>query len=355
MELTKLQKKIIEAQEDKIAVCACAASAKTTTLIEKIRTTLRDDVDARDIVAITFTRLAAQELIERLGDDYKEGMFVGTIHAYAASILSKTGHGNVIKGLAERDDFDELFRYVKMYNARPFVGYLFLDEAQDTGELELDFIFNFINPLHYFVVYDDRQTIYSFRKGNPSRPDILKRYLQDATYYQLNENFRNGAEILDYARRVISVTGELDNSICRTGMKGTKVEMEYDIDEFIGAMDRNPPYSEWAILCRDNAMVDRITKDLTSRGIPVSSFKQSDLTKSELDNIMALNTVKVLTIHASKGLAWEHVIVYGMLWKDNDEIRLNYVAITRAKKLLIVAKSPKRKRKTTTVRKRFAS
>ena len=69
MELTELQKKIINAPENKIAVDACAAALKTSTLIEKVRKLLRDGNDPSSIAVITFTRMAANELIDRLGED----------------------------------------------------------------------------------------------------------------------------------------------------------------------------------------------------------------------------------------------------------------------------------------------
>jgi len=41
--------------------------------------------------AITFTKMAAEELVERLSDiNGYEKMFVGTIHAFANKILSST-------------------------------------------------------------------------------------------------------------------------------------------------------------------------------------------------------------------------------------------------------------------------
>ena len=84
MELTKLQKDIIESNSPKIAVEACAAALKTSTLTEKVRKLLRDGINPQTVAVITFTRMAAAELIGRLGEDYKDGIFVGTIHALAA-------------------------------------------------------------------------------------------------------------------------------------------------------------------------------------------------------------------------------------------------------------------------------
>jgi superfamily I DNA/RNA helicase len=51
----------------------------------------------------------------------------------------------------------------------------------------------------------------------------------------------------------------------------------------------------------------------------------------ELNELLNTQAVKVLTIHSAKGLECENVIVVGAnMWKD-EEIRLSYVAATRAR------------------------
>ena len=52
------------------------------------------------------------------------------------------------------------------------------------------------------------------------------------------------------------------------------------------------------------------------------------------------DTVKVLTVHSSKGLAWDNVCLYKLWWKQKteEETRLNYVAVTRARNKLIIYK-----------------
>ena len=84
MELSKLQEQIINSNAEKIVVIASAACGKTRTLTERVRYWLRMGVDPSEICAITFTNAAANEMQVRLGSDYKDGMFIGTIHALAA-------------------------------------------------------------------------------------------------------------------------------------------------------------------------------------------------------------------------------------------------------------------------------
>lgn len=333
MELTEAQKRIIEAPESKIAVQACAAALKTSTLTEKTRQLLRSGVAPTSIAVITFTRMAAAELVERLGDDYKDGLFVGTIHSLGARFLAINGLGGRIKQIAEDEDFDKIFELCKGLDIAQSYDWVLVDEMQDTGEREMEFIFDLINPEHYFVVFDTRQSIYSF-KG--ARPDLLMKYLRgNAKFYPLNQNFRNASNILSFAQRIISRTGNTDDSTCMYGVGGEVYEMEYDINKLVNRIKNNPPYKEWAILVRTNADVTKFTRELARFNIPTQTFKQGDLTKSQLEKMMKEDKVKILTVHSAKGLAWNNVITYNLRWWNDEEVRINYVAATRARDNLI--------------------
>lgn len=332
MELNQEQLTIIKAPEKKIAVEACAAATKTTVLIERVRYLLQSGIDPKRIAVITFTKMAAQECVDRLGEDYNSGLFVGTIHSLAARFLSMCGRGGMIGQIAEDEEFDRLFELCKDLNLHNSYDWILLDEAQDTGELEMEFIFHMIQPPCYFVVMDRRQSIYGF-KG--AKPELLPKYLAGATWYTLNRNYRNGKTILDYAKRIINKTSLNDTSKPARNYYGQVLEMHYDsdkIEEYIRALDE---YSDWAILCRTNNDIYKIQADFRRMNIPYDTFRQGDLTKEELEKRMSANTVKILTAHSSKGLAWNNVIVYGMRWWNEEEYRLNYVAATRARNTLI--------------------
>lgn len=315
----------------------------TTTLTEKVRQLLRDGTPPTSIAVITFTRMAAAELVERLGDDYKDGLFVGTIHSLGARFLAINGLGGRIKQIAEDEDFDKIFELCKDLSIKKSYDWVLVDEMQDTGEKEMEFIFDLIDPEHYFVVFDTRQSIYSF-KG--ARPDLLMKYLRgNAKFYPLSQNFRNSRNILSYAQRIISRTGNYDDSECMYGLGGEIYEIEYSIDTLVNHIKNNPPYKEWAILTRTNADVTKISNDLARFGIPTQTFKQGDLTKSQLEKMMKEDKVKVLTVHSAKGLAWDHVAVYDLRWWNDEEVRINYVAATRARKSLLWMNVPRKRKK----------
>ena len=157
MGLSTKQIEIVESDAPKILVNASAASGKTEVLTEKVRRELRKpETEPNKIVVITFTNNAAEVLRERLGADYKDGIFIGTIHSYVNQLLIQKGIDTSYIIIEER--FDELFKLLsKNLGCVKPVDYLFLDEAQDTTEEQFDTIFEYICPKRWFLVGDWRQ------------------------------------------------------------------------------------------------------------------------------------------------------------------------------------------------------
>ena len=89
--LDENQLEIVNSNEPKIIVEASAGAGKTRTLISRVERLLKDGVKPCNIVVITFTRMAAEELKERLVDVPGIGdCFVGTIHAFANTIFKNS-------------------------------------------------------------------------------------------------------------------------------------------------------------------------------------------------------------------------------------------------------------------------
>ena len=78
--------------------------------------------------------MAATELKQRLEDDYKPGLFIGTIHSLANYFLTSAGISTSI--LLNNEKFDELFSMVKEHPACiHHFEWILLDEAQDSNDL----------------------------------------------------------------------------------------------------------------------------------------------------------------------------------------------------------------------------
>ena len=93
-------------------------------------------------------------------------------------------------------------------------------------------------------------------------------------------------------------------------------------------------------MTRSNAQIDFMMDLLNKAEIPCDTFKRSQISSDEFRVKMNTNTVKILTVHASKGLEADNVVVIGVpKWsKKAEERRIAYVAATRAKKQLIWTK-----------------
>ena len=124
----------------------------TRTLIERINYLLKIGVPAREIVAITFTNFAAQEMLSRIQNKSNE-LFIGTIHSYANQILLKNGVDT--HEMIEREDFDKLLDLAtKAKKESP--KYLLIDEFQDLCNNEYNFILS-LHTENFMAIGDDDQ------------------------------------------------------------------------------------------------------------------------------------------------------------------------------------------------------
>lgn len=331
MELSKLQQQIVDAPYNKVIVLSSAASGKTRVMTEKVRQLLQANIDPRTIAVITFTNMAAEELRIRLGEDYKQGLYVGTIHGLANSFLSAAGIDT--KRFLDKEEFDKLFPLVKRNpQCIRHLEWILLDEAQDSDKLQFEFLFDMIKPECFFVCGDFKQTIY---RWNGSNPKLLKDLTEkpDVHTFSLNENYRNGKSILNDARGIIHKIGEIDDSIPMRNVYGTSEKVRFE--EIIDIIESQSSYQSIAILCRWNKEIEPIMKFLSYHGIPSITFKQGGMTKEQLMKNMMADKVKVLTIHSAKGLEWDTVFVKGAIFnattRGEEEINIDYVAATRAR------------------------
>ena len=89
MKLDTNQEQIVNSTAKNIIVSAGAGSGKTRVLTERVKHLIDIGVSPENIVCITFTNKAANEMRDRLAD--VEGIgdaFIGTIHSFANKILN---------------------------------------------------------------------------------------------------------------------------------------------------------------------------------------------------------------------------------------------------------------------------
>lgn len=319
----------------------------TALLTEKVRQVLRDGADPSKVAVITFTNLAAEELRQRLGDDYKEGMFMGTIHSLANYFLLSNGIDTNKYIKSER--FDELFSLVnKNQECIGEIDFLLLDEAQDSSKLQFEFIFDMIKPKSFFVVGDPKQSIYGWNGGDPRLLIDLGR-TEGVSVHSLNQNYRNAQNILLFAKDIINKTGLIDDSIPMRNSMGKVYQPELSLNSIARTIKQRGDFGNWAILGRTNNEVDSAKYVLMKWEIPCDSFKQGDLKQADLSKKMAEKTVKILTIHSAKGLEWDNVVVIGARFYSDEERNVSYVAATRARDTLVWTTKPRKRKPRTKI------
>ena len=161
----------------------------------------------------------------------------------------------------------------------------------------------------------------------------------------MDENYRNGSDILDFARDIIRKNKMSDLSIPMRGVRGRVIEVPFSIKYLVDEIESTSNYGDWMVLARTNAEVDDIFDKLTDAGIPCDTFKQGDLSKDELSEKMKADTVKVLTGHSGKGLEARFVAVYDARMWNEEEVCISYVMATRARDRLIWFTKPVVKKK----------
>lgn len=338
MELSKIQKEIVEAKEPYILVNSCAGSGKTRCLVHRLQYLLNIGVAPSKIVVITFTNAAAEEILERIARP--TGLFVGTIHSYANQLLLMGGVNTA--DILDKEQFDKLFSRIKKHpDCIKEVEYLLLDEGQDSTAQQFEFALETINPKNWMIFSDHRQSVYRFAGATP---EYILNLMEspEVTTYELTENYRNAPEILDFAQSMIRVLGRdyEDHSRPMRKITGRVVDVEYSGEGIATTIKRyveqgRADYRDWFVLTRTNAELDAIMQVLNRHKIPTDTFKKAQLDNKGLKEKMRENTVKVLTIHTAKGLEADNVVVIGTRNRDVEEKCVSYVAATRARNLLV--------------------
>lgn len=421
MDLDEFQKEIVESDYPRIIVEAGAGSGKTRVLIERIKRLLKNGIEPQNIIAITFTNMAAEEMKERMKDIPNSGdCFIGTIHSFANKIFKTSGKEykiyteeienqfmenlimlyakhltfnrfleikklkkqvdlgiinniqfdslvmpdeyhemNKLMGRITNDDykdtvytlckkanvltFDELLEktteYFKEINGK--VEYLFVDEFQDIGPLENNF-FKSLNAENYFYVGDEKQSLYAF-KGSDVK--YFTNLISNPNWkaYFLKNNYRSGRKIIDIATIVIKQASGIINfeNICKSNNMGevivdVKSNLEYHLERITN-------FKDWFILVRTNKEIYEMEQKLIFLGIPFITFKRSELDLSQMREKLEENSVKLLTVHSSKGLESKNVLLYGNFpvrqkpyLINSDERKVMYVGCTRAINKLII-------------------
>jgi hypothetical protein len=236
---------------------------------------------------------------------------------------------------------------------------VFIDEGHDFKPEWFRLLVQMIDPEtnSLLLMYDDAQNIYSDSK---KRAFTWSSVGINATGRStvLKVNYRNTVEALDFSYQFVA--SYLDQSGGTEeiplvhpefgGRSGTlpevhrltngAQELDYLATWLTKRAEAGVPFRQMAVLCRFNAQVDKMCDGLSKKGIAVDADRSSGSRAKQFDS--SENTIKVLTIHSSKGLEFNSVAIpdlgcmpYAKATPE-EEARLLYVALTRSTENLLL-------------------
>jgi hypothetical protein len=237
-------------------------------------------------------------------------------------------------------------------------GAVMVDEGHDFEQEWLKIIAQMVDPdtNSLLLLYDDAQSIYSGKRRKFSFSSVGVQAKGRTTILRLN--YRNTAEVLsvayEFAKEYIAPEEAEEDGVPlvqpqSAGRRGQipvltqhgslRQETAFLVDEFSALNKEGQAWADMAVLYRTRFVGEEVTKRLRAAQIPVQwlgdpsggqVFAPSD------------NSVKVMTMHSSKGLEFPIVGIPGlgyMPYADQDlkeEAKLLYVAMTRAMDKLVM-------------------
>ena len=358
---------------------AGAGSGKTSTLIASLECARDSDFDLSLVALITFTRKSAFEMKERADLKNIKPGYVGTMHALGYSIIKKhfgqqkiklihntkpviskiiaenfpdytfirsdiRGDASILKD-EDKAIFAQLYHQYKKENsifdmddlitvaakiitkntkANPF-RYILIDEFQDTSPEQLSLI-KAMDPEKLFAVGDDWQSIYKFRGADVSITLEMGSHFKHMQRLFLTSNFRSQKKIVKLGNKAIKLSSLFIPKKLKTTIKGSLSPVCY-----VANCDGDI----------ENIWKSYMENVLSKKKQKITILVRTNHIRQQLQNCLK-SEFEVLTIHSSKGLEFDHLLVFGIArnifphkWNDYDEeVRLFYVAITRAKKSL---------------------
>ena len=378
MKFSEEQRKAIYTLEPFLFLRACAGSGKTRVIVERAKYLISRGLEHEALLLITFTKKASHEMAHRLND---ERFHVYTFHQFCFQRLKNltdytydiyeedntlspyeklqiTNYKNHLFSTKKPKKYDAYEAHLKKHHQKDFddllLDYLnitdekwyqmiFIDEFQDTNELQYRVLKKLIKQeTQVFAVGDPNQSIYRFRGSNYR---IIERYINDyhAMELYLSTNYRSIKNVIDTANNLIQHNPKRDylpmiayqfesEEVKAYGFKDLLHEAKAIFD-YIKTLHREDPSHQYCILYRNHERGYEIRRLLIEKDDYHLKFDEN---------------IRCMTIHQAKGLEFDVVFVLGFeggelpMRLDNqinsleEERRLCYVALTRAKKVLIL-------------------
>lgn len=370
IQLNQQQQQIINEDLDKnIRIIACAGSGKTTTIIYRFKYLIDQGVESKKIMITTFNVDACKSIKHKVNDvmGYIPNSIIGTIDS-----ISKRFYYQYFKienkylGISEYSTY--FLKFLKSKKKHLILNqfeYIFFDEFQDINQIQFDILTCFYNAgCKVIVIGDDAQNIYPWRGSNIDFILNINKYFSNVATHKLVYNYRSTPEIINFANDSISKNYDQIpkqmlsvHKSCQFYPTIQNYENWYkqhkDIIKKIEYFHNvgNVPMGDIAIISRNNLPLKYIEEALEKYNSEhTQKLKYMALitdNRTDIKPKILKDHITLTTIHKSKGLEWDVVFMIGC----NDEYfpsevnkigiqeerRLFYVAITRAKRYLFIS------------------
>lgn len=325
MELNKNQSTAVTTTASYVAVIAHAGSGKTRVLTGRVLH-LAKLCPTDKILAVTFSRAAKNEMIQRIGNH--QNIEITNFHSWCYRFLKKRIKFTILDGYNQRkaikplmpvgctlkiSDVIRQIGLLKLYRQIPddailadiytrymefcykysyldftdlllktseilastnhnYYQHVLVDEFQDTDPIQYE-ILKLLKPATIFVVGDPKQGIYSFRGANPENIELFIREY-NATIIDLQYNYRSCKKIIKLANTLFDDGHPMLPIINRDGLV-SKIRYRDNRQE---AMEIAKTIKNlWiqgnrsiAILCRKRASLPELELAIQAAGIPTN-------------------------------------------------------------------------------------
>ncbi len=284
---------------------------------------------------------------------------------------------NVCKSIEEymqenglRDFTDQNVDVVALFNKYshliPEYEHILVDEYQDVNSIQIKLL-NQLNPQNLFCVGDPRQSIFGWRGSELGHIlDFESRY-PDCEIVTLTKNYRSTRPIVDL----------MNSSIENMGIKGIESQIKGKNSLYIKELGNEKKEFEFVIekirkmyfgksvfvLARTNKQLTELSLEMEEQGVPHSIRSEENKFQKNKNKkgITSASRITLATIHAIKGMEAEVVFILGCSGqnfpnktsehpiidmikssdydKEEEERRLFYVALSRAKTKLYLTYS----------------
>jgi DNA helicase-2/ATP-dependent DNA helicase PcrA len=257
--------------------------------------------------------------------------------------------------------------------------YVLVDEYQDLNEAQYHMFRQLTgNGAEIMVIGDPDQAIYGFRGAKPEYFNRFREDWPEARECRFSETYRLPAPILTAASTLLEnaaqplhtrQAGDQPLVLLSAGTpRGEALAIARQIEALVGGLSHygledaqvrhqspgeKASFQDVAVLYRVHALGVELERILSEAGIPCQQAKEG--VGPDWDDIdLAAERVKLLTLHAAKGLEFPYVFIAGcetglIPWEapgvtpdPEEEKRLFYVGLTRASRQVFLSRARER-------------